>query len=98
MSADAIQTAATGTIAVRSDHRNAISVNSDKNRVARSRRIAGCRFRAINSPSANQHTAVSKGARRNSSKGTRATAFGQRSGFGPFLFSVFKALPADRTH
>jgi hypothetical protein len=28
----------------------------------------------------------------------RATAFGQRSGFGAFTLPVFKALPANRTY
>src|SRR5271168_4907194 len=52
----------------------------------------------MTSPSANQQTAVRRGARRNSSAGTRATAFGQRSGFGSVIVPVFEALPADRTH
>jgi hypothetical protein len=94
----AIQTAATGTIAIRSDHRSAANVRRDNSTVAMSRMTAGRWFREMTSPSANQQTAVRRGARRNSSAGTRATAFGQRSGFGSFALPVFEALPADRTH
>ena len=59
----AIQIAASGTIAIRSDHRNAASVNKDSSTTANSRRPAGRQLRAISSPSANQHAAASKGAR-----------------------------------
>jgi hypothetical protein len=90
-----------GRIAILSDQRRAARVRSDNKADAINRTTEGCRCCAITSPSANQHTAVSRGARRNSSGGTRAPAFGQRSGFGPLmlrvLLRVFKALPADRT-
>src|ERR1700731_1144713 len=85
-------------MAVLNEHRRAASVRSNNKTIAMSRTTAGCRLRAITSPTANQQTAVRRGARRNSSAGMRATAFGQRSRFGAFPLSVFKALPADRTH
>jgi hypothetical protein len=94
----AIQTAAKGRIAVLNENRRAATVSSDNKTIAMSRMIAGCRLRAIASPSANQHIATSRGARQNSSPGMRTTAFGQRSGFGAFTLPVFEALPADRTH
>src|ERR1700677_1028251 len=72
-------------------------VSAKSSKTAASKTIVGCQFRASTSPSANQHVAASRGARRNSSAGSRTAAFGQRSGFGPLVFSVFKALPADRT-
>src|SRR5438067_10494561 len=90
--------AATGTIAILREHRRAASARSGSKTIAMSRTTAGGRLRAITSPNANQHAAVNSGARRNSSGGTRATAFGQRSGFGAFTLPVFVALPADRTH
>src|SRR5258705_898879 len=94
----AIQTDATGMIAILREYRRASTVRSDSKISAMSRTTAGGRLQAITSPSANQQTAVNRGARRNSSGGTRATAFGQRSGFGASTLPVFEALPADRTH
>src|SRR5437879_1009364 len=85
-------------IAILREHRRAATVMSDKRINAMRRTTAGGRLRAITTPSANQQTAVRRGARRNSSGDMRATAFGQRSGFGALTLPVFEALPADRTH